>query len=144
MNFILADSSGWRELSGHNPPGSRDSLPHCLTAYRGLTRLSLRELSLEDLAGGPYLQDVRSLCLDWNEFAHLPAALSAASRLTHLSLNWNRQLQLSSGDVASLLRLPSLQLQNADQAAHDWQQLAPQLQPPQQTQEPQQQPQAPF
>lgn len=53
---------------------------------------------------------LESLDLSQNCFKKLPAGLLAATRLTALSLDGNRNLELTKGDVKRvLLRLPALQ-----------------------------------
>lgn len=73
-----------------------------------------------DVSFAPPFADLRSLNLEWNDLARLPPALSAATRLTRLSLDWNRQLRLWTADVATLLRLPRLLVVNAVRVRHKW------------------------
>ncbi|PRW44546.1 L domain [Chlorella sorokiniana] len=90
-------------LSSLQPAGAPARL------YRGLTSLELSRQGLAELPAGEYLTGLHSLDLSRNEFVLLPPAITRATALTHLGLDGNSQLVLSTSERAALLALPCLQ-----------------------------------
>lgn len=112
----LAAATALTGLEVHGHANGRASLSQDLAAgipqlprlqHIQLTGCNLEHLPLEGWAG---LSALQSLDLSWNGFTTLPAAVSQAVSLRHLSLSHNEKLPLTARQLGTLLsRLPLLQ-----------------------------------